>query len=183
MEREIGRWNRATGITRPVAGQDAWEELWIGDYISCRIYTTDRAGVYLSVEGTVLWDKERGMYILHGKYTTGGESYTNDFPLHEIVRENVTFIRKATRGYGSQREIIFGIVDMLRAKVKKPTDIKEMVENLGGANVANQVICTDEDLQSAIDTLTYDMIDALISEIGNMGIVPSSETREAFIRE
>ena len=153
MEREIGRWNSATGITRPVVGEDKWVELWIGDVIECKVYFADRQGGYLHVAGTVLWSKEEGMYIIHGEYISGNKSYTNSFPLNKVVRDQITFIRKVPRLYGNQREIIFAIVDMMRAYHQEPNG---------------------ETIEEAMETI--------VSEICTFGVVPKEEIMEVFER-
>ncbi len=151
MKREIGRWNKATGITKPVAGEGDWVELWVGDVIECRVYITDRHGVYLRITGTILWDKEYGMYVIDGKYTDEGKPYNNFFPLHKILNDNIEFIKKVPREFGSQRDIIFHIVKEMRTYQQGPDD-GEMMEAM----------------------------DAMVNRICDMGVIPKEEIMEVF---
>ncbi len=155
MEREIGRWNKATGIKKYVAGQvqgvDEPVELWVGDVIECRVYITDRAGCYIRITGKVLWDVAYGMYIIHGHFVEAAGSFSNFFPLHKIVNENIKFITKVPRFFGSQRDIIFHIV-------------KEMREYQHGPD--------DGDMMEAMD--------AMVNRICDMGVIPKEEIMAVF---
>ena len=71
MEREIGRWNKATGIER------GGVELWIGDVIECRVYIMDRHGGYIHVTGEVLWDTDYGQYCMRRGEHDWGELWSN----------------------------------------------------------------------------------------------------------
>ncbi len=167
MEREIGRWNRATGIVRGNV------ELWIGDTIKCRVYTMDRQGGYIHVTGDVLWDTDYGQYCIAGEYDTGGKQYRNTFALHKVVREPVTFLKKADRSLGSQRDIIFDMVSKLKAHYKEPmelNDIKAEIEDVDDS--ARE--------QAIIDTVTEKLMVEMVSYITDMGIVPHTEIYEAF---
>ena len=183
MEREIGRWNKATGIKKYVAGQvqgvDEPVELWVGDVIECRVYITDRAGCYIRITGKVLWDVAYGMYIIHGHFVEADGSYSNFFPLHKIVNENIKFITKIPRTFGSQRDIIFHIVSLLRESANAPVDVGPAVDGMNTSELATTHFAVG-DVQSIADTVTYDMLDSLIEEIGKMGVIPSEEITKAF---
>ena len=167
----------ATGITRPVVGKKEWVELYVGDIIKCRVYITDRAGVYLYIdEATVIWEPEYGMYSINGIYTTDGQKYRNVWPLHKIVREDITFITKVDRTYGSQRDVIFGIVSLLRSYHKEPMDISEI-------KVEIDEVDDDYREQGIIDAVTTKTMVSLVSAITDMGVIPYKEIMEAFNRE
>ena len=168
---------KATGITRPVVGKKDWVELWVGDIIKCRVYITDRAGVYLYIdEATVIWEPEYGMYSINGIYTTDGQKYRNVWPLHKIVREDITFITKVERLYGTEQEIVLAIVDLLRSYHKEPDDISDFKAELDEV---------DDDVreQAIIDAVTTKSMVSLVSAITDMGVVSHTEIHKAFNRE
>ena len=155
MEREIGKWNKATGITRPVKGQKEWVELWIGDVIKCRVYITDRAGGYLWIdEAEVLWEEDYGQYSIIARYYSNGKVVTGIFALREVLRRDIEFIRKVPRFHGNQRDIIFEIVEMMGAYKQEPNG---------------------ETVEQAMATI--------VAEIASWNIVPSLEILEIFKRE
>jgi hypothetical protein len=94
---------KATGITRPLKGQDEWVELWVGDVIKCRVYITDRAGCYLWIdEAKVFWEEDYGQYSIKAKYHTGGKDVEGIFALREVLRRDIEFIKKVDRKNGSK---------------------------------------------------------------------------------
>lgn len=151
MKREIGRWNKATGIKKHVAGFELPVELWVGDIIECRVYITDRCGCYLRITGEVVYEIDYAMYSIHGTYSDEGKEYGGFFPLHKIVNENVVFLKSVPRELGSQRDIIFHIVEEMREYQHGPNDGDAM-----------------------------DAIDAMVNRICDMGIIPKEEIMAVF---
>ena len=182
MEREIGRWSRATGITRPAKGHgDQWVELWLGDVINCRVYITDRIGCYLFIENAeVLWHKEDGQYVILGKYHTDGKDYKGMFALRDVLRRDVEFVKYAPRDIGNQRDLIFRIASMLKEKVANPHDVSDLLGTISPDDRDGIVIYSTDNIQSMINTATYDMMDSIISELGTLGLVPAEEIRTKF---
>jgi hypothetical protein len=179
MEREIGRWNKATGITRPIAGQEEWVELWIGDVIECRVYITDRAGCYLHITGEVVWEKSYGMYSVFASYNCDGQACKGFFPLHKIVNDNIKFLKMAPREFGNQRDILFHIIGLLKTASKAPVKIGDLLGKLSESSDELDKFYPAE-VQAVADTVTYDMLDSIIEEIGKMRVVPAEEITKAF---
>ena len=182
MKREIGRWSRATGIKKPL-NKDEWVELWVGDVIKCKLYISDRAGGYLHITGEVLWDVNYGMYIIAGDYTTGEGKYHGQFPLHEIVADPVEFIKKVPRYIGSQRDLIFEIISMLRSYSQEPTDIYDILGTVSPDARDGIITYSTEDIQTTVDTALTDAMETIVSRIELMGLFSKEEIRAAFEKE
>lgn len=169
MNREIGRWSKATGITRPILGQEEWVELWIGDVIRCRVYTVDDHGAYLHIDtGEVLWSEQYGMYVLDGRYEMEGYEYRYQFPLHKIVNEDFVFIKKVPRVFGHQRDVLLYIAKIIGRLQQEQTDLT----NYEGIEF------NDEGKQTIVDTIAFDTLDLLVKEITDMGVIPEEEFRK-----
>lgn len=174
MKREIGRWNKATGIKKHTAGQDKPVELWVGDVIECRVYITDRAGCYIHVTGTVLWDIDYGMYVINGTYDSDGKQYRNTFALHKVVNENITFIKAVPRFIGHQRDAIFEIMSILKTLAEDPVAPEFGADEFGDDGLHPDTI---------ISKTTVEIVDTIVSEIVGWGIVPKEEIMEVFNKE
>lgn len=142
---------RKTGIKKHIEGFELPVELWVGDVIECRVYITDRAGCYLRIAGKVVYEVDYAMYSIHGTYTDNGQEYKGFFPLHKIVNENVKFLKKVPREFGSQRDIIFHIVEEMKRYRYGPDDGDMM-----------------------------DAMDAMVNRICDMGVIPKEEIMAVF---
>lgn len=103
-------------------------ELWVGDVINCRVYTTDRCGGYIHLHrAKVYYDTNLHAYCVE---TPEG----NRFYLNEIVRETIDFVHKAQRfpESGTVQDLIVAIVDRLRSYHREPNDetIESMAETM-----------------------------------------------------
>ena len=80
------------------------------------------------------------------------------------------------REIGSQKDVIFKVVDLLRSYHKEPMDISD---------IKAEIDEVDEDYreQAIIDAVTTKMMVCLVSEITDFGIVPHTEMYEAFNKE
>ena len=180
----MGSYNKATGITRPVKGEKEWVELWVGDVIKCRVYITDRAGCYLWINrAEVFWEKDYGQYSIKASYRTGGgQDVDGIFALRDVLRRDVEFITKVPRIFGTARAVVLAVVDMLRSYSKEPTDIGDLPDGME-ENVALDIICKREDIQAIVNTVTYDMLDTIVSEIGDFGVIPKELVNGLFNRD
>lgn len=147
--------DKATGITRPIAGQEEWVELWVGDVIKCRVYITDRAGCYLWIdEAEVFWEKDYGQYSIKAKYHSHGKDVTGIFALREVLRRKIEFITKVERVNGHCGDIIL-----------------ELARTLGKWK------------RSAYNGATEQTLDKVIDKMIAMNIIPEEIIMEAFNRE
>jgi hypothetical protein len=178
---------KATGITRPVKGAEKgaenWVELWVGDVIKCRVYITDRAGCYLWIEqAEVFWEKDYGQYSIRAKYNSdNNEKVEGIFALREVLRRDIEFITKVPRVLGTQKDVVLAIVEELRVRAKNSVTITDRFVAEPDNN--GQITCTDDDIQTIVDTAVYDAMDTVVDRIGSMGIVPKEVINELFVKE